>query len=143
MSLIKGKQEFRTILEFSKEKLSKNKVREALRSAEVVEVVRLDNNGHTFVENMINVGMYQVRLFFSSIDAGPTRSRLKEYGKFRIAVYERSSFGKSMNNINLTKDRRFKTQYWAKLNEDYNLSITNLVDVIIYLNRLDNLKMFL
>jgi hypothetical protein len=143
MSLIKGKQEFRTILDFSKVKLSKNKIKEALRQAEVLEVIRREDSSNAFVENFINVGMYEVRLIFSSIDAETTRSRLKEYGKFRVAVYERGSFGKSMNNINLSKDKRFKNQYWVDLNKDYNLGINNLVDVIMYLRRLDNLKMFL
>jgi len=144
MSLIKGKQEFRTILDFSKVKLSKSKVREALRHAEVIEVDRINNSGHTFVENMINVGMYQVRLFFSAVDADMTRSKLKEYGKFRVGIYERANLGKSMNNINLSKDRRFKNQYWTELNkEGYNLCTSNLIDIIMYLHRLDNLKMFL
>ena len=144
MSLIKGKQEFRTILDFSKVKMSKNKVKEALRHAEVLEVVyREEDSTHTFVENFINVGMYEVRLIFSSVDAVRTRSKLKEYGKFRVAIYERASFGRSMHNISLPKDRRFKNQYWVDLNKDYNLRINNLVDIIMYLNRLNNLKMFL
>lgn len=144
MSLIKGKQEFRTILDFSREKLSKNKIKEALRQVEVLEVVHRDEDStNTFVENFINVGMYQIRLLFPYLDACNNRSRLKEYGKFRIGIYERSSFGKSMHNISLAKDRRFKQQYWVELNKDYNLRINNLVDIIMYLHRLDQLKMFL
>lgn len=143
MSLIKGKQEFRTILDFHG-KLSKNKIREALRHAEVQEVVyREDDSVNTFVENLINVGMYQVRLIFSSLDAGRNRSRLREYGKFRVGVYERTGFGKSMHNISLAKDRRFKNQYWVDMNKDYNLRINNLIDIIMYLHRLNNLKVFL
>ncbi len=143
MSLIKGKQEFRTILDFSKGKLSKNKIKLALRQAEVLEVVRREDESAAFVENFINVGMYEVRLIFPSVDAERNRSRLKEYGKFRIGIYERANLGKSMNNINIAKDRRFKNQYWVDLNKDYSLGINTLVDVIMYLRRLDNLKMFL
>lgn len=144
MSLIKGKQEFRTILDFSKGRMSKNKVREALRHTEVLECVyREEDSTHTFVENLINVGMYQVRLIFSSVDAVNVRSRLKEYGKFRIAIYERSRHGNVVHNISLAKDKRFTNQYWVDLNKDYNLRINNLVDIIMYLHRLNSLKMFL
>ncbi len=144
MSLIRGKQEFRTILDFSKGKLSKNKIKLALRQAEVLEIVRREDESTAFVENFINVGMYEIRLIFPSVDASRDRSRLKEYGKFRVGIYERANFGKSMNNINLSRDRRFKNQYWVELTkEGYNLGINNLVDIIMYLHRLNNLKMFL
>lgn len=144
MSLIKGKQEFRTILDFSKEDISKNLVKQALREAEVCEVARLPESGSsTLVENYIIVGMYQIHLLFSSIDAGNHRSKLKEYGGFRVAIYERNRKGNVLQNINLDRDRRFKTQYWAKLNHGYDIRMKNLVDIIIHLKRLNNLKMFL
>lgn len=142
MSLIKGKQEFRTILDF-KGKLSKNKIREALCQAEVLEVVQHDGAAHTYVDNMINVGMYQIRLFFCTDHADVNRSNLKEYGKFRVGIYERSRNGKVVYNMNLSKDKKFKGQYWVELNKDYNLCINNLVDIVMYLHRLNNLKMFL
>lgn len=142
MALIKGKQEFRTILDFSKDKISKNKVKRALREAEVRELVQLkDSNTHTFVENDIKIGMYRIRLFFSSIDSSRDRSRLKEYGGFRVAIYE--CRGNVIQNINLSTDRRFKHQYWADLNKDYDIRMKNLTDIIMFVKRLDNLKMFL
>jgi len=145
MGLIKGKQEFRTILDFSsKDKVSKNKVKEALRKAEVREVViGEDPNHYTFIGNDITVGMYQVRLIFSSIEAGYSRAKLKEYGGFRVAVYERSRKGNMLTNINLFNDKRFRDQYWVKLNQDYQVRMKNLVDIIVYLHRLNGLKMFL
>lgn len=142
MALIKGKQEFRTILDFSKEKISKNKVKHAIREAEVRELVQLkDSNTHTFVENEIKIGMYSIRLFFSSIDSSRDRSRLKEYGGFRVAIYECKN--NVFRNINLSTDRRFKQQYWLNLNEHYSIRMKNLTDIIMFIKRLDNLKIFL
>lgn len=141
MSLIKGKQEFRTILDFSKGKVSKNMIRRELRNAEVHELAQLPNtNSFTFVENDIKVGMYLIRLSFSSMDADRNRNRLREYGGFRIALYEIRE--KSIKNISLN-NKLFKHQYWVELNKDYNLRAKNLTDVILYLKRLDSLKMFL
>lgn len=142
MSLIKGKQEFRTILDFSKGKVSKNMVKRALRSVEVHELVQLpQSESFTFVENDINVGMYRIRLFFSSVDASRTRTHLRQYGGFKIAIYENN--GKLLRNINIENDRRFKHQYWVKTNRDYSIRMKTLTDVIMYLKRLNNLKMFL
>ena len=56
MSLIKASQEFRTILDFSHNKITKHKVRKALRTVEVHELVCNENTkSYTFVENDINV----------------------------------------------------------------------------------------
>jgi hypothetical protein len=140
MTLIKGKQEFRTILDFSKEKISRNMVQQALRKVEVRELVQ-DCNNYTFIENDIIVGMYQIRLSFSSMDASVDRSRLREYGGFRISIYERKN--KAIQNTNLLRDKRFKNQYWIYLNKNYDIRMKNLVDIILYLKRLNNLKMFL
>ncbi len=140
MSLIKGKQEFRTILDFSKDKVSKNMIKRALRDVEVRELVPIpDSESYNFVENNIRIGMYQVRLFFSSVDADVTRTQLKEYGGFRIAIYERKR--KTLQNISLNH-KLFKNQYWVPLNKDYNIRMTNLTDIIMYLKRLDDLKTF-
>lgn len=140
MSLIKGKQEFRTILDFSKDKLSKNMIKQALRGVEVHEVSFLpESNTYTFVENEIRVGMYTIRLLFSSVSA-ETRTQLKEYGGFRVAIYEHKN--KSLKNINLDKCKLFKGQYWLSLNDGYDIRMNNLTDIIMHLKRLDNLKIF-
>lgn len=144
MSLVKGKQEFRTILDFSEGKLSKNKVKNALRKAEVLEMVRLENsNTYCLIENDIRVGMYQIRLSFSTMDSSCTRSKLREYGGFRVNIYERNRKGNTIQYINLAKDKRFHYQKWTKLNHDYSVRIKNLVDIIMYVSRLNQLKMFL
>lgn len=144
MSLVKGKQEFRTILDFSKDKLSKNRIKNALRKVEVLERVQnKDSNTISFIENDIVVGMYQIRLSFDYLDADRTRTRLREYGGFRIAVYERHRKTNIIQNINLLADKRFKNQYWASLNSGYNLRIKNLIDIVMFVSRLNNLKMFL
>lgn len=142
MALIKGKQEFRTILDFSKEEISKNKVKRALREVEVCEVSQIpDTNSFTFVENGIKIGMYQVQLIFPWLSAERNRKRLREYGQFKIAIFE--CRGKIQKNINLSIDKRFKNQYWVDLNKDYEIRMKTLTDIIMYIKRLDNLKMFL
>lgn len=142
MALIKGKQEFRTILDFSKDKISKNKVKRALREAEVHEVTELpDSNSFTFVENGIKIGMYQIQIIFPWLSADRKRTRLREYGGFKVAIFERR--GNIIQNINLSTDRRFKHQYWADLNKDYDIRMKNLTDIIMFVKRLDSLKMFL
>lgn len=144
MSLIKGKQEFRTILDFSRSKISKNFIKQSLREAEVREVVCLpDSNTYTFVENYIRVGMYQLRLSFESVDSVNNRTKLKDYGGFSVAIYERNRKGNVLQNINLVKDKKFKDQYWVELSKSYGIRINNLVDIVMYLNRLNQLKLFL
>jgi hypothetical protein len=142
MSLVKGRQEFRTILDFSKEKLSKNKIKTALRQVEVLEYAR-GQDSTLFIENNIKIGMYNIRLLFSSCDADKNRNRLKEYGGFQVAIYERNRKCNIIQNINLLKDKRFKNQYWTNLNNGYNIRMKNLIDIIIFTERLNKLRMFL
>ena len=144
MSLVKGKQEFRTIWDFSFNKISKNRIKQSLRQAEVLEVIQQEESSIcTFVENDIIVGMYQIRLFFNHREVGQHRTRLRDYGGFRIAIYERTRKGTVLHNINLNKDSRFKHETWIDLNKDCNVRIKNLVDIIILLQRLNSLRMFL
>jgi len=144
MSLIKGKQEFRTILDFSKGKVSKNMIKRALREAKVQEVTKLpDSESYTFVENQIKIGMYKVRILFPSLSAYRDRQLLREYGGFRVAIYEVTSTGKNKVLRNIKLDSKlFKNQYWVNLNPNYKIRMKNLTDIIMYLKRLDNLKIF-
>lgn len=138
MSLIKGKTEFRTILDVNS-KASKNQINKALRQVEVIELVcNEDANHYTFVENDIVVGMYNIRLEFYSIST-EQRSRLKEYGGFKVSIYENNN----STGIKLNRDKRFKNQYWVKLNQDYKIRTNILTDIIMYTKRLDELKLFL
>lgn len=141
MSLIKGKQEFRTILDFSIN-TSKRQIKQSICQADVLELIHHEGS-NTFIENYIVVGMYQIRLIFNYHDADLRRTRLAQYGGFRIAIYERTRKGTVLQNINLNKDSRFKNELWIDLNNNSNLRTKNLVDIIILLHRLNNLSMFL
>ena len=141
MSLINGRQEYRTILDFSKQKISKTKVKRALSRADVIEIERdAGNNSYNFIENEINVGMYQIRLSFYSLST-EKRTKLKEYGGFSVVLYEKLRENKRY--IDLSYDERFKDQYWVKPNKDYKIRMKNLIDIIMYTQRLDKLKMLL
>jgi hypothetical protein len=143
MSLVKAKQEARAILDFSKGKISKNSIKESLRKTEVVEVCSHEDGGYVMIDNYIKVGMYKIHLTMNGIPT-PDKTRLKDYGCFRVAIYETNSkVSKLDKHINEKHDKRFKDQYWVKLNCQGKLRIKNLVDVIIFTNRLDKLRMFL
>jgi hypothetical protein len=45
--------------------------------------------------------------------------------------------------INCEKDYRFKEQNWAPIAYTYNVRIKHLLDIILYCNKLDNLRAFL
>ena len=138
MTLVKTTLESRTILDFSKGKISKNMIKSALRSAEVLEYKKSDDS-FTWIDNHIKVGMYQITLEFYERCTIDPRKKLREYGSFDIIISE-----KYKNNyvivVNKKRDSRFKNQYWAK---GGSLRMKNLVDVIMYLRRLNNLKAFL
>jgi hypothetical protein len=142
MSLVKGKQEFRTILDFSYKKISKTRIAQALRDVEVLELIHSqESNTYTFIENEIIVGMYQIRLFFNKKELDQNRTRLKEYGGFGVAIYERKH--SALQNINLQRDKRFNNQAWVELNGQHKIRAKTLVDIILHLRRLNYLKMFL
>lgn len=143
MTVIKGSQEFRTILDFSRNKISKNKIKQALRHVEVLEIIHhKDTKSYTIIENDITVGMYQIRLAFYSLST-EQRSRLKEYGGFRVSIYEHVRGGKGLQNINIPNDKRFQGLHWVPLNKDYKLRSNDLIDIIMHARRLNDLKMFL
>lgn len=140
MSAVQGVQEYRTILDFSNNTLTKNYVKQAICKAEVLEMYQLQDT-IIFVENDITVGMYKIRLSFSAIDAENNRNKLKDYGTFKVKIFEHKN--KTDKEIFLTRDKRFNQENWIKNNTDYKLSIKNLVDVVFLCQRLNNLKMFL
>lgn len=138
MSTKKGKQEIRTILDFSQGKISKNSVRKALRQV-VVEDVLDSETDVKLIYNVIKVGPYKIHLRFPFLSE--TNKKLKEYGKFKIVVSEMNRDVESA--INLSSDRRFKTQYWISHNENFQMLMKTLADVIVYCGRLNRLKSFL
>lgn len=141
MSLIRNKLEHRTILDFSKGKVSENSVKQALRQADVLELTN-STEVRKLIVNRIKVGMYMIYLRFSDMDTSGNRKRLKQYGKFSIHIYEEDRSG-SRSLINLNSDSRFKSQYWTSINRNSGFLMKNLADVIIHCDRLNHLKAFL
>lgn len=134
MSAIKSKYECKEILDFSVGKITKNSVLKSLRQADFIQKYHSKSGaGLTYVENEIVVGMYKIHLLlrFNS-DA----KKLRQYGKFQVVICDNQI-------IDLTKDFRFKSQIWVKPNKKNKLTITNLVDIILYCKKLDKLKIFL
>ena len=146
MSAIKGIQEFRTILNFNQDQVSKKSVFKILNKAEIKELDYF-NNQITFIENEILIGMYKIRLqfsntlaFYESANHNKVR-KLKSYGKFKIKLFEKSFSGDK--EIKIVKDNRFSLQPWSKLNSEYKLSVENLSEIVCYCHRLSKLKVFI
>jgi len=137
MTLIKNSPEERTILDFSKGEISKNMIKSALRSAEVLEHIKSENS-FTWIDNYIKIGMYQISLQFYERNLVNSRRKLREYGSFDIVISERYRGDNAI--IDRNKDVRFKSQYWIK---NHKLRMKDLVDVIMFIKRLNNLKAFL
>jgi hypothetical protein len=139
MTAIKAKSELRTILDFSTEKCSKNRIKQALRNCSIVS---LDESGTecTLYLNEIKIGMYTVVLLLP-FDSSTRWNRLKDYGDFEIKIYE--SADPKANSINLKKDQRFSNQYWVSKNFFGQLRIKHLVDIIAHCYRLHRLRAFL
>jgi len=132
MSLCKLQYEYRTILDFSEKNVSRNLVRTSLTKTEVLGLHNIESE-LMYIENEIKIGMYRIRLLLSKLDA----KHLREYGSFKIKIYQADSC------INLHRDKRFNIQPWVDKNEENNLRVKDLVDVILYCNRLNNLSSFL
>lgn len=132
MSLVKGKQEHRTILDVSKhKKVSKNFVRQSLRKAEV-----LDTNGLKFVLNEIKVGIYHIYLDFPEIDSFKPRHRLREYRGVGVHICS------GQEEILLDTDKRFCEQRWSDAAHHYAMRLDDLVDAVVHCSRLNKLRVF-
>ena len=143
MTKVRGKIERRTVLDFGRGKVSKNHIRQALRRAEVPEII-FTNNDCTFIDNCIQVGMYQicivpkVRSPFEFLDSPKTK--LKDYGGFTIEIFEKTN--DRLKPINCQKDGRFKEQKWASLAYTYDVRMKHLLEMILHCSRLNNLRVF-
>jgi hypothetical protein len=135
MSLVKGKRQTNTILDFSGNETSRNKIRESLRLIKISNVSSQKNN-LTIFDNVVKVGTYNIKLVLQE-DYDNSPKKLKEFGRFQVRLFE---FDKE---INLKRDYRFKKQKWVKSNLDSGLKIKELIDTIFYCNRLHKLKLFL
>lgn len=134
MSAIKSKYECKEILDFSVGKITKSSILKSLRQADFVQKYYNKNGvGLTYVENEIVVGMYKIHLLLRFNNEA---KKLRQYGKFQVIICDNQI-------IDLSKDFRFKSQSWVKLNKKNKLTISNLVDIILYCKKLDKLKIFL
>lgn len=139
MSTIRGMLQSRTILDFSKNKVSKNYVAQALRKVEVLETTKNSEHSIIFIENYIQIGMYKIRILPYALHIN-SRTKLKEYGGFSIEITET---GHEDKPLNYQKDCRFKDQGWIKQASTYQLHNKQLIDIILHCNRLNNLSIFL
>lgn len=136
MSLVKSKKEHKIILDFSAKKVSKNLIKKSLKDAQVQRFVRKDEcNTIYMVDNIIKIGMYFIKLNLVATD-DTLKTKIKHYGNFNVNIYD-------VNKINLLKDRRFKSQYWVSINKNNGIKVKSLIDIIMYVKKLNNLKVFL
>ncbi len=140
MTAIRSKFESRTILDFSSGKYSKNKIKQALRQCEVINILEGEDRDEWMIyDNHIKVGMYTIALNLP-FDCPSTYRKLRDYGDFEISIFDTSS---KEHCINLQKDSRFKDRYWVSHNFFGKLRIKHLIDIIAHCKRLDKLKAFL
>lgn len=147
MTVSRINQEYRTILDFSKDKISKNFIQQALRQIEVLDFnIKKEESPTqtvTVINNDIKIGMFVVRLVLRDgfiRKSKFTAQKLRSYGKFHIKIYEQSV--RSTNELNLTEHTLFKDQQWVDKSQNNELGIKDLVDAISYCSRLNRLRMF-
>lgn len=136
MTAIKAKYEGRLVLDFSKGKYSKNKIKQALRKCEIISSKPgIKPNEVTVFVNTIKIGMYS--LYIQLLPDSPSSwNKLSQFGDFQVQIADPWA-------IELEKDGRFKHQYWVKNNFFGKLRIKHLIDIIAHCIRLNNLKAFL
>jgi hypothetical protein len=145
MTVIRTKdRETRTLLDFSNERFSKNKIKQLLRNLKV-EVWKLDNynvdtkTGITFVDNEIKVGIFTISINLAMASGS---YKLKDFpGGMSIIIQES---GRNQPPPMMWRENKlFKNQYWMSYNSMGNFKIKHLADVIHYCCRLNKLKCFL
>lgn len=139
MSVSRVKHENKVILDFSDCRISKNSITQSLRDVEVLGTYHDDKTLDTIIDNEIKIGMYSIVLLLNSSTLNFNVRHLRQCGPLTIRLYENSTG----REINLNKDYRFKTQNWAKKNFEGQIKIKDLIEAIIYCNRLDKMKSFL
>lgn len=143
MSMLKAKLESKVILDFSKGRVTKNRIRQALRKVEVLEHLKV-NGVNTIRDNFIEVGMYRIQITPYALST-ERRKHLREYGGIRVVIFDRSVEHGIVywTNTTIERDKRFKHQPWTKLNKDYKIRIKHLIDIIYYCHRLNKMRAFL
>ena len=142
MSADRRNYQYKTILDFTNPRLSKNFITQSLRRTNFVCSISDEHTGIvTHVEPEVKVGMFKIHLVLSPTSRDSNFKNLRNYGKFYIKIYELSSRGEK--EINSFRDPLFKKQYWASKNFKSWLKIKDLINIIMYLNKIDKLKAFL
>jgi hypothetical protein len=137
MSLCKIKHEQRVILDFSDRSITKNLIQNSIRRAEILGLANVSKTEVLCIENEIKVGPYYIQLV---LDYNENYHKLRDYGLFQIRIFECI---KTRQEINTSKDYRFKNLEWIKNNNESKIRIKDLIEVIFYCNRLNKLKAFL
>lgn len=145
MTLIKtNDRETRTVLDFSGDRCSKNKIRKRLRSIEIESWRQTgekpaSGNSIRFIDNEIKVGIFTIDIFIPGLTVGiQGEHKLKDF-KTGLGIGIRED-KRDNSHIKVYSHPLFRDQYWKSFT---NFRMKHLVDVIVYLQRLDHLKAFL
>lgn len=130
MSVSKVGRESRTIINVNSDKISEYKIKRILRETDVIS-----KENALLINNQIDIGIYRIHLLLDSRCSNATR--LKQYGRFQIRVYEK--FSTHIEKINVNKDYRFKGCSWS---EQELFCISDLVQVMLHCHKLNFLKVF-
>ena len=135
MTAIRARYEVKTILDFSKEKCSRNKIKKSLQQCPIIATENKSKRT-VYYFNQINVGMYSIVLSLP-LDSSNNWNRLKDYKDFAISVYVGDI------PIDLQKNDLFSNQEWVRYNFFGNFRVKHLIDAIMHCKRLDSIKAFL
>lgn len=143
MTAIRAREERRTILDFSNGKYSKNKIKCLLQRCRVSSIEGRDYTDIIFIDNHIKIGMYVIQLHLATLDLNrldlKAPGKLKDFGGFSVSIFERAE----KFSIDLRKDNRFQDQNWVSPSCYGKLRVKQLVDIIHYCRRLNNLRCYL
>jgi len=140
MTAIRGVSQDKVILNFNGEKCSKNRIKQALRKCEIVNLEQRDETQEFILYlNIIVIGMYVIVLELP-FDSSANWRHLKDYGDFQISICDSLDH---KSRIDLKKDPRFKNQYWVPKNFFGQLRIKHLIDIVAHCHRLNKLKAFI
>lgn len=132
------KEEVRTVLDFSRGRHSKNKIKRLIRDLEIEAYkYNAENNTNTFIRNEIRVGIFTIELIVSiQFD----QHRLKDFSGMVIDIREEK---RENPYIKLHSHHLFKNQNWAVDMCMSGFKVNHLIEAIHYCVRLNNLKIFL
>ncbi len=150
MSASRVEHKFEQTLDFSKPKLSKRYVSRVLKTTNFNNVVIDASTGNiTRIEHEVKVGMYVIHVILPSERIGKSFKCLHDYKKMHTEI-SKVNTTKEQKKINLLRDNLFVNQRWVHKNHrPINhtcggwIKINDLVNAILYCNRISRLKAFL